>query len=208
MNVEARPAYRLVTPRLVLRCWDPRDAPLLKQAVDESREHLRPWMAWAGSEPEALGEYVIRLRRQRSNFDRDEDFVYGILDRAETRVLGGAGLHTRVGAGGLEIGYWIHADHVGQGLATEASAALTRAAFDAHGVGRVEIHCHPENARSAAVPRKLGFTLQTEPCRRQAFHAGVWEDATVWRLLAEDYPGSPAARAPAEAFDAVGARIF
>ena len=27
------PPYRIVTGRLVLRCWEPRDAPLLKESV-------------------------------------------------------------------------------------------------------------------------------------------------------------------------------
>ena len=35
MNI-SRPAYRVETQRLVLRCWEPEDAPLLKRAIDES----------------------------------------------------------------------------------------------------------------------------------------------------------------------------
>jgi len=37
------PAYRIHTSRLVLRCWHPQDAPLLKAAIDTNLEHLRPW---------------------------------------------------------------------------------------------------------------------------------------------------------------------
>ena len=47
--------------RLVLRCWNPADAPLLKAAIDGSLEHLRPWMPWARHEPEALEAKVERL---------------------------------------------------------------------------------------------------------------------------------------------------
>jgi hypothetical protein len=42
--VRADPPYRIETERLVVRCWEPRDAPLLKEAVDASLDHLRPWM--------------------------------------------------------------------------------------------------------------------------------------------------------------------
>lgn len=48
------PAYRIHTQRLVVRCWEPRDAPLLKAVLDESLDHLRPWMPWAQNEPEPL----------------------------------------------------------------------------------------------------------------------------------------------------------
>ncbi len=44
------PAYRILTPRLCLRCWNPEDAPTIKAAVDASREHLIPWMSWAQEE--------------------------------------------------------------------------------------------------------------------------------------------------------------
>lgn len=36
------PTYRILTPRLCIRCWNPKDAAQLKTAVDESREHLKP----------------------------------------------------------------------------------------------------------------------------------------------------------------------
>ena len=52
------PPYRIETDRLTIRCWEPRDAPLLKQAVDASLDHLRPWMPWARDEPTPLA-YVF-----------------------------------------------------------------------------------------------------------------------------------------------------
>ena len=56
--------------------------------------------------------------------------------------------------------------HDGQGLATEVSAALTRVAFEIDQVDRVEIHCEPQNVRSAAVPRKLGYQHEATLARR------------------------------------------
>ncbi|TLN07112.1 GNAT family N-acetyltransferase, partial [bacterium] len=111
------PAYRIVTDRLVIRCWNPEDAPLLKAAIDDSIAHLQPFMAWALNEPEELEKKIERIRVQRAKFDRGEDFVYGIFSADERRVVGGTGLHPRVGEGALEIGYWIHAAEIGQGYA-------------------------------------------------------------------------------------------
>ena len=94
----------------VVRCWDPRDAPLLKDAVDSSLEHLRRWMPWAHDDPQEVGQKAELLRRFRGQFDLGQDFVFGIFAPDESEVLGGTGLHTRAGDGGLEIGYWVRAD--------------------------------------------------------------------------------------------------
>ena len=48
------PAYRVHTQRLVIRCWQPEDAPLLKASIDENLDHLRPQMPWAMNEPTDL----------------------------------------------------------------------------------------------------------------------------------------------------------
>lgn len=202
------PAYRIHTPRLLLRCWDPADAPRLKEAVDQSLDHLRDWMPWAHDEPQELQQKIERLRQFRGKFDLGQDFVYGIFSRDETRVLGSSGLHTRLGDGAREIGYWIHKDFINQGLATEAAAALTRVAFEIEKVRRVEIHCDPANVRSAAVPRKLGFTHEATLRNRLPFTGDRLLDVMIWTLFAHVYPSTPAARAEIEAFDALGRRIL
>lgn len=204
----AGPAYRVETPRLVLRCWQPADAPLLKDAVDSSLEHLRPWMPWARHEPQPLAARVQFLRHARGQFDLGHDFIYGVFDLAESLALGGSGLHTRVGEGAREIGYWIRASHINQGLATELAGALTRVAFEVDGVDRVEIHCDPANTRSAAVARKLGYTLEATLRRRARTPEGAPRDTMIWTLFAADFPGSPAARAEARAFDVLGQTLL
>lgn len=202
------PAYRIHTRRLVLRCWDPRDAPLLQEAIVANLEHLRPWMPWAHDEPGDLEARILWLRERRSRFDADRDYTYGILDRGETRVLGGCGLHTRAGERALEIGYWIDRAHLNQGLATEAAAALTRVAFEVHQVSRVEFHCAPGNLRSAAVPRKLGFVHEATLRQREVAPHGPPRDTMIWTLLAAEYPQSPAASAEIEAFDVLGRKLI
>lgn len=202
------PAYRIRTSHLVLRCWNPGDAPLLKEAIDASLEHLRPWMPWADEEPEPVEKKIARLRHFRSRFDRDEDYVYAVFNPEETRVLGGTGLHTRLGYRALEIGYWIHVDFINRGFATELSAALTKVAFEINHVQRVEIHCDPRNVRSAAVPGKLGYTHEATLRKRVPASDAEFLDSMVWTLFDTDYPTSPSALAEIEAFDAVGCRIL
>jgi RimJ/RimL family protein N-acetyltransferase len=201
------PAYRIHTARLVIRCWQPQDAPLLQTAISQSVEHLRPWIPWIDSEPEDLQIKIERLRRFRGLFDLGQDFIYAIFNADDTQVLGGTGLHTRIGDDAREIGYWMHKDYLNQGLATEASAALTKVAFEIDRVQRVEIHCDPSNVRSAAVPRKLGFTHDGTLRRRVPFLEEVPRDSMIWSLFADEYPASPAAAIDITAFDVVGRRL-
>ena len=72
--IKIEPAYRINTPRLVLRCWDPADATLLSTAISESLDHLRPWMPWVQEEPQPIDARVNRLRRFRGDFDLDRDY--------------------------------------------------------------------------------------------------------------------------------------
>lgn len=200
------PAYRIETKRLVLRCYNPSDAKMLEEAVIPSIEHLKPWMEWAHNEPVSLESRTKALQNFRGRFDLGEGFIYGIFNPEETRCLGGAGFHPRIGDNQLEIGYWIHKDFINQGLVTESSAALTKVAFEICHVHKVEIHCDPANLASAAVPRKLGFTHEGT-IRHATRFLDRWSDSMVWGLLESEYPNSPAAKAEVKVFGADGEKI-
>lgn len=189
-----------------MRCWEPRDAPLLKDAVDSSLDHLRPWMPWAHDDPQPLPAKVELLRRFRGRFDLGQDFVYGIFSRDESEALGGTGLHRRSFEGVLEIGYWIRASHAGEGLGTEATAVVARVGFEVAEASRIEIRVASDNVPSLAIPRKLGFV--EEGTLRRFLHGPdgtpLQLDAVVFALLREEFPGSPAASTALRAFDAGG----
>lgn len=201
------PAYRIETERLVVRCYQPSDAGLLLESVSESVEHLKPWMPWAHSEPTTLEEKLKGVIRFRGMFDLHENYIYGIFNQAETKLLGGTGLHPRLGDNELEIGYWIHKDHINKGLVTESSAALVRVAFEIVHIHRIEIHCDPDNIASASVPRKLGFTHEGTLRAKTPF-LDCWSDSMIWGLLDTEYPTSPSARAVIKVFGADGKSLL
>lgn len=204
-SLASPPPYLIRTERLVIRCWDPRDAPLLKDALDTSLDHLRPWMVWAADEPKPVEEKAELLRFFRGRFDLGQDFVYGIFGPDEREVIGGTGLHTRIGPDALEIGYWIRASQVGCGYARESSAALTRVAFRVCGVDRVEIRVDPANEASLRVPRWLGFGEEATLRRRlPSATGGSATDVVVFTLFADELDASRSASIPLEAFDALG----
>jgi len=200
------PAYRIVTERLCLRCFEPADAPAVKAAIDASLDHLTPWLPWAREEPQPLDEKVELLRRFRGRFDLGKDFVYGLFARdgqGAPALLGAAGLHKKQASELRELGYWLAAGHLGRGLATEAVAALVRVAFEVDRVERVEIRCDAENAASAAVARRLAFVHEGTLRARAAPRYPRPRGTMVWSLHPEEHAAGPSARAACEAFDAL-----
>jgi RimJ/RimL family protein N-acetyltransferase len=202
-NEVQNPAYRIETERLVLRCYQPSDVPMLAESVAESVEHLKPWMPWAHSEPELFEVKLDRIKRFRGEFDLGENFVYGIFNPEEDRLLGSTGFHTRIGDDQLEIGYWIHKDYINQGLVTESTAALVKVAFEMIHIHRLEIHCDPANLASAAIPRKLGFTHEGT-LRAKTRFLNHWSDSMVWGLLEVEYPATSSCQANIKVYDARG----
>ncbi len=207
MSWEGPPApYRIETERLVIRSYQPGDAPLLKEAIDSSLEHLQAWMPWALDEPQTLEQKAELVELFRSSFDAGENFTYGIFDAEERELLGGTGLHPRVGPGGLEIGYWIRASAARQGFVTESTAALTRVGFELCEADRIEIRIEPRNQASFGIPRKLGFVEEATLRRRlPAREGGPLRDVTIFTMFREDF--DPAIAPALHAFDAVGRQL-
>ena len=204
------PPYRIETERLVIRCYDPRDAPLLNETVAASVEHLSEWMPWARLPRPTVAETIELLRTFRGQFDHDENYVYGIFSRDESELLGGSGFHKRSNEGSLEIGYWVAAGAVGQGIATEVTAVQTRAALELCGLDRIDLQVDPRNERSLKIPRKLGF-IEEGTLRRRLDPGAEGEprrDSTVFTMLAEELAGSPCLRYGYVAYDVVANRLL
>lgn len=188
----------------MLACWQPGDAVALMEALHESREHLLPWLPFAANEPEPVEAKLTLILDWREAFEEARDFHFGIFSREDGRLLGALGLHPRVGAGALEIGYWVRASAAGQGFATEATAAAARVALTCMGAHRVELHLDARNVVSERVPLKLGFTREAR-LRESLFPIdGVRGDRLIYGLLASDLDAASPLSAEVEAFDFEG----
>lgn len=141
---------------VVLRAPDPIDASSISEVINASLPHLARFLDWA-HEPATVDAQAVRQAIARAAFDAGGDAMYTVFEGDD--VVGAVGLHRRIGAGALEIGYWLRASDEGRGIMTAAVRALVPLAFELDGAERVVIHCHPDNVRSAAIPQRLGFTL-------------------------------------------------
>ncbi|WP_354637902.1 GNAT family N-acetyltransferase [Kitasatospora camelliae] len=164
------------------------DLPELHRVIDESLEHLRPWMAWVADHNPASTAGFLSRRAER--WAAGTEFSYAIvLDGA---IVGLCDLFRReeTPGGGWEIGYWLHPAVTGRGLATRAVRALVEQAFALPGTAYVEIVHDPANRASGAVPARLGFTEHGRRPAERLAPAETGEDR-IWRLT------RPSATAPA-----------
>lgn len=181
---------RVETDRLVIRLWTVDDAEVLHHAVTSNLEHLRPWMPWIAFEPLTVDDRANLIKDWTRSWSEGGDATFGVF--LDGQVVGGTGLHRRIGVGGLEIGYWIDHDHCGRGFATELSEGLTTAAFAEAGIDRVEIHHDRANVPSAVIPERLGFArIGEEP--REVVAPGEEGVTVIWKMLPTDWPSARSA---------------
>ena len=150
----------------VVRKYEPADAKALVIAVTESCEHLRPWMPWIKFEPQTMTQRAELIKVWNEAWEQRTEFVMGIF--LDDRVVGGTGLHLRGDVNTVDIGYWMHVDYIGKGIATRVSGALTETAFAIWPEIDTVVIVHDEvNIASGKVPARLGFehvfTWQREP---------------------------------------------
>ncbi|MFI6155962.1 GNAT family N-acetyltransferase [Kitasatospora sp. NPDC051170] len=158
----------------------------LFRVVEESVEHLRPWMPWVAEHGvEKTREY---LARQPGQWESGEEYNYAlVLDGA---IVGSVGLSPCGDApvAGREIGYWLHPAATGRGLMTRAVGALVEEAFRVPGVEYVEVAHDVTNLASGGVPERLGFGVH----RRRSVEPqalGETGEEQVWRLTCGEARG-------------------
>jgi len=86
----------------------------------------------------------------------------------------------------LDIGYWLGDGFEGRGLMTAACRTLLTHAFAAAAAHRVQIRAAPGNARSRAVPERLGFRLEGV-LREAEYLPSGWVDHCVYAMVAGEW---------------------
>ncbi len=145
----------LRTPRLTLRSWTEEDAAAFLAIY--SRWDV---MRWLGPHPRRVCE-TIRQARERITKGRERDDPpfgrWAVVPTGSSVPVGTALLLPLSDAGGptgeVEVGWHLHPDHQGCGLATDAARALLGVAA----LPRVLALTDPDNVRSQAVCDRLGM---------------------------------------------------
>ena len=181
MDKELRTDFQLGDFKM--RAWREDDVNAALDMVLRNREHLQTYMQWM------TADYSIEHARKfivEGIKNRLDKITLGLALVREGDLIGSTGFNRLDWAAQVcEIGYWIDRDQEGKGIITIACRAMIDYAFDELDMNRVEIRCSVENARSAAVPKRLGFKLEAT-LRQAEMLNGRPHDFYIFGLLAED----------------------
>jgi len=86
-----------------------------------------------------------------------------------------------------EIGWCLDPAYSGQGLATEAVAALFQICFEPMGLRRVLANCFADNTTSWRMMERLGMRRETHTVRESLHRSGEWLDGLMYALLADEW---------------------
>ncbi|WP_244502647.1 GNAT family N-acetyltransferase [Streptomyces oceani] len=170
--------------RVYIRSPRPEDEGAYSAAVIRSADHLTPW------NPVEPDGFAALLRRQGPVLRS-----YLIFDRADDGLVGRVNIANIVRARfrNAALGYDSYVPYAGTGRMTEGLRLIIDRCFDdgPDGIGlhRLEINVQPENQRSIALAKRLGFRYEGfSP--RMLFLNNAWRDHERFALTVEEWPGT------------------
>jgi ribosomal-protein-serine acetyltransferase len=173
-----------INDEITLREFVPEDADGVYEVVKRNYDHLKIFMHWASLDYDLAAAKDFIQRSAADRLDR-KSLGFGIFKDAQ--FIGSIGFtYFDWVAMKTEIGYWIDRDEEGRGIISSACRRLVDFAFDELKMNRIEIRCSSENSRSAAIPKRLGFTKEGL-LRQSEFRNGRLHDFEVYGLLASEW---------------------
>jgi RimJ/RimL family protein N-acetyltransferase len=163
-----------------IRPYQEGDAEHLHAAARESVAQVFPWLGWCHP------QYSLEEAREWIAA-QDELAKQGMAHQfaiwREGRYLGGCGINQINKANRFaNLGYWVRASAMGQGVAGAAARLVADHAFQKTDLIRLEIVCAVGNVRSQRVAEKLG-AVREGVLRHRLFLPSGPSDAVMFSLV-------------------------
>jgi RimJ/RimL family protein N-acetyltransferase len=180
------PAIPLPNPPLtdgeiVLRRWEPRDAPAVTAACQDPE--IPRWTVVPHNYSERHAREFIR--GTASDLANGRELALAVVDR-DDRLLGALGI-SNFDWGDLkaEIGYWMAAEARRRGIGARATRMLAVWALTSLGLERLELLANPANEASLRLAERAGFRREGTLRHYRRRH-GAREDLVMFSLLVEE----------------------
>lgn len=147
------------TARVLLRLFTMDDLDAMADIM--ARPEL---MRYSYRGPQTREETQHMLRRFLQRYERDGTGPYALIYKPDHRLVGFCGLPVQPveGRREVEVGYGLHPDYWGLGLATEAAQAVRDYAFHRLGITRLVSIITAENVPSIGVAERVGMTYERD----------------------------------------------
>lgn len=182
-----RPRLRLEGRLVYLRPPLPRDHRAWAALRAKSRSFLEPWEPTWPEHDLTRAAFRARLGAYARELELGEAYPFFIFRRSDDALVGAVRLfHVRRGvAQSGSIGYWVGQSFARQGLMSDAVQTLIRFAFKGLGLHRLEAACMPQNAASAALLLKCGFSEEGYAPAYLKINGG-WRDHRLFGMVAPE----------------------
>lgn len=161
------------------------DAAEMFRLIDTNRAYLREWLPWLdyNTKVEDTAQFIGMTISQHNN---NQGTHYGIWYKG--RLAGTLGVHNIDWINKkTSLGYWLGAQFQGRGLMTRAVFTyMDRLVFGSWGMERLTIQAATGNAKSRAIPERLGFQLEGV-LRRNEFLYDHYVDHAVYSMLRAEW---------------------
>ena len=155
------------------------------------------WLRWSSRRgPASLADAVAWIRRRPERWREGSVLSLAVMDTANGALLGEIEL-TDLNAflASANVGYWTMPSARGRGVATAAVAAITRWAFEALHLHRLEIGHAPGNIASCRVAERCDFVREGVLRSYLPRVGGGWFDIELHARIAPEAAGRTAPEA-------------
>ena len=167
---------------ILLRQLETKDAASLFALTDKNRDYLRQFLPWLDRTRTVTDtEWFITSSFRGAKEGKCADF--GIY--YQNTLVGVIGFHSVDQENKkTTIGYWLDKGHQGKGIMTQSVKMLIDFAFTKLGINRIQINCAPDNTKSAAIPKRLGFVKEGIALQSEWLydHFVDWEQYSLIRI--------------------------
>lgn len=148
-------APRIETERLILRAFEPSDAPSVMFYADPEVMRYIPRGAWKNDDVEA--GFLRMVENRRAQWQTVGFGMWAVVLKQTGVVIGHCGLQRLESGDEIEVFYLLDKPYWNQGIATEAARAALQFAAD-RDLKNIVAVAMPENGASQRVMAKAGMT--------------------------------------------------